>query len=454
MGLIELLLGVVFTLGVGVGFGVGATGDAGNVEFVIARAAFCVAALAVAGAFFYWLSEGDRENRLIIILGIVSGLCVFVGLPFSQKWLDAREAKIRALEEAAENLAHKPSNAQKDRWVWAALTSSESDGLFEALRGKGQHSFHIACSRPECSDLAISFDRLFKRLGWPSFVGDGGFLATGVTGILINPDDAGARLLKSAIETNTILRPDVGSLRGKDTGPTMLVIGAKPEVLASGPLLATTAPGILLDIAFEILPRVSPPDGTIHMFEINEEQTGIQASLVEHQFNPSQVIDWKQRFPDWPIFGVSKCEITSTTNEPVFYAVIPINLRFREMIPDTPGLPPVEIGGVVQSTNGIQMRSGRVMMTQQSSFKVGRIYPQTPYAVYFVNRTKYLVDIEVPSEGKVQDFSKTGADFEQKLNMKMGRTTGLHLSPSPIALKLPPTLLPQTPLPLSTPEKK
>jgi hypothetical protein len=450
MGLVELLLGVVFTLGIGVGFGVGAMGDAGNVEFVIARAAFWVAALAVAGAFFYWLSEGDRENRLIITLGIVSGLLVFVGLPFSQKWLDAREAKIRALEEAAEN--YKPSNVQKDRWVWAALTPSESDGIFEALRGKGQHSFHIACSRPECSDLATSFDRLFKRLGWPSFVGDGGFLATGLTGILINPDDAGAKLLKSAIETNTILRPDLGSPHGKDAGPTMLVIGAKPEVLASGPMPATTAPGILLDIAFDVLPRVSPPDGTIHIFEIRQEQAGIEASLIEYQFDPSAVIDWRRSFPEWPIFGISKCEITSTTNESVFYAVIPINLKFREMIPDTPGLPPVEVGGVLQSTSGgIQMRSGNVVMTHQSSFRVGRIYPQTPYLIYFVNRTKYLVDIEVPSEGKVQDFSKVGADFETKLNMKLGRTTGMNLSPSP---KSPPAPPPPVPEPPSTPEKR
>jgi hypothetical protein len=342
-----------------------------------------------------------------------------------------------------------------ERWTWAALTASESDALYEHLRGKEQHSFHVACSGTECSDLATSFDRLFKRLGWPSFVGDGGFLATGVTGILINPDDAGAKLLKSAIETNTILRPDLGSPRGKDAGPTMLVIGAKPEVLASGPILATAAPGILLDIAFEVLPRISPPDGTIHVFDIRQEQAGIHAALIEHQFNPSEMIDWKQRFPEWPIFGVSKGEIISTTNDSVFYAVIPINLIFREMIPDRPGLPPVEIGGVLQATSGgVQMRSGRVMMTQQSSFRVGRIYPQTPYVIYFVNRTEYLVDIEVPSEGKVQDFSKIGADFETKLNMKLGRTTGMHLSPSPNAPKSPPAPPPPTPLPPSTPEKR
>jgi hypothetical protein len=182
-------------------------------------------------------------------------------------------------------------------------------------------------------------------------------------------------------------------------------------------------PGILLDAAFELLPRSSPPDGTIHIFEVRQEQTGIQASLIEYQFDPSATIDWSRAFPEWPIFGISKCEITSTTNESVFDAIIPLNLKFREMIPDSPNLPPVEVGGIVQATTGgTQMRSGKVMMTQHSGFRVGRIYPQTPYAIYFVNRTEYLVDIEAPLEGKVQDFSKSGADFEQKLNVKLGRT--------------------------------
>jgi len=213
-------------------------------------------------------------------------------------------------------------------------------------------------------------------------------------------------------------------------------------------------PSILLDFSNAVLPRVSPPDGTIHLFEIREEQAGIQAFLIEHQFGPSEVIDWQKRFPEWPIFGISKCEITSTTNESVFYAVVPINLKFREMIPDTPGLPPVEVGGMIQAaTGGIQMRSGRVMMTQSSGFQVGRIYPQTPHVIYFVNRTKYLVDIEVPTEGKVQDFSKTGADFEKKLNMKLGRITGLYLPTSilPKPLPTPPT---QAPSSLNTLEKK
>jgi hypothetical protein len=125
-----------------------------------------------------------------------------------------------------------------DRWTWPALTASEIDDLFEKLRGKGQHSFHIACNRAECSALADSFDRLFKRLSWPSFIGDGGFFATGVAGILLNPgDDEGATLLKRAMETTTILRADLGPPRQAGvTYPTMLVLGTKPSVMASGPI--------------------------------------------------------------------------------------------------------------------------------------------------------------------------------------------------------------------------
>jgi hypothetical protein len=238
--------------------------------------------------------------------------------------------------------------------------------------------------------------------------------------------------------------------------PTREISEDRPGAVAAP--AATVQPpvsGILLDFSNEVLPRISPPEGLLHLFEIRETSQGIQAFPVEHQFSPNEVIDWQKRFPEWPIFGISKCEITSTTNESVFYAVIPINLSFREMIPDAPGLPPVEIGGMIQAfTGGIQMRSGRVMMTQSSSFRVGRVYPQTPYVIYFVNRTKYLVDIDVPHEGTVQDFSRAGTDdFEKKLNIKLGRTTGLYLVTS-VTLKSPPAPPPPTPLPPSTPEKK
>jgi hypothetical protein len=85
--------------------------------------------------------------------------------------------------------------------------------------------------RAECSALANSFDQLFKRLGWPSTIGEeGGILALGATGIQVNPNDDTARLLKSAIEARTKIKVDVSGIRRQagDLNPTMLVIGTKP----------------------------------------------------------------------------------------------------------------------------------------------------------------------------------------------------------------------------------
>jgi hypothetical protein len=92
-----------------------------------------------------------------------------------------------------------------------------------------------------------------------------------------------------------------------------------------------TVPGILLDFSFDVLPRISPSEGTVHAFEINEGPAGVTTGPVEYMFNPNQVIDWGKFLPEWAIVGHSKCEITSTTNESVFDAVIPIILKFREM---------------------------------------------------------------------------------------------------------------------------
>ena len=41
-------------------------------------------------------------------------------------------------------------------------------------------------------------------------------------------------------------------------------------------------PGILLDFANDVFPRVAPPEGTIHLFDIVEESGAIRAGLVEH----------------------------------------------------------------------------------------------------------------------------------------------------------------------------
>jgi hypothetical protein len=61
---------------------------------------------------------------------------------------------------------------------------------------------------------------LFKRLGWPSTIGEGGILALGATGIQVNPNDDTARLLKSAIEARTKIKVDLSGLPRQAAIPT------------------------------------------------------------------------------------------------------------------------------------------------------------------------------------------------------------------------------------------
>ncbi|MDR6663440.1 hypothetical protein J2W51_006034 [Tardiphaga robiniae] len=204
----------------------------------------------------------------------------------------------------------------------------------------------------------------------------------------------------------------------------------------SAPTSLTSAiksePEALLDFAFDMLPRVSPANGMIPIFDIVERNGQIEAHVTHYQTDPSVVVDWRKMIPEWPVFGVSKCEVTSATNEPIFNAVVSLTLGFQEMVPDPnhPG----------------QSSSGRLMGVQNAKFNVGRISPHESYVLYFMNRTRYLVNIVVPSEGIRQDFSTAGPDFEKKIRLRLGRKEGLHLTPivPPPAPPPPASLLPST----------
>ncbi|WP_448043322.1 hypothetical protein [Bradyrhizobium liaoningense] len=195
-------------------------------------------------------------------------------------------------------------------------------------------------------------------------------------------------------------------------------------------------PGALLDFGLEMLPRVSPANGIIPIFDVREEGGRIEAGVVNYQMDPSALIDWGKTIPEWPIFGVSKCEITSATNQPIFNAIITLDLGIQEMVPDPdhPG----------------QSRSGKLLSVQKAQFRVGRISPHESYVLYFMNRTEYLVNIVVPPDGIWQDFSIRGPDFEKKISLKLGRTEGLHLMP----IISPPTSPRPTPARPATPERK
>lgn len=135
---------------------------------------------------------------------------------------------------------------QSDRWIWSALTDQEIDSLYIKLRGKDHYSIQISCNRPECSELAASFDKLFKRLGWPSVIGDAGIFGIGVTGILIIPRDPFSETLRDAIETTTVLRPDIQAPREPKTPSlTNIIIGTKPSSMPSGPLTNGPASNVI-----------------------------------------------------------------------------------------------------------------------------------------------------------------------------------------------------------------
>jgi len=232
--------------------------------------------------------------------------------------------------------------------------------------------------------------------------------------------------------------------------------------VATSPSSSAPEAGIMVDISFDTLPTVAP-DGIVQIFEIRQagnggvtpysDPDGINPIPMRYQVKPGEIINWHDAFPEWPIWGVAKCEVTSTTAESVFDAIVSLKLVFRGMVLDDPNKPH-KVGDVIESrTGGPQMRASDVAFTRESGFKIGRIYPHTPYIIYFVNRTRFEVKVELPEFGVVQDFSRSGPDFERKIRMKPGRMTGSHLAASLNAsfLPTPPSPTPSQP---NTPEKK
>jgi hypothetical protein len=98
MGLIELLLGVVFMAGLGAGLGLGAMGDAGEKEFLVAKTSFLVAAVAATAAFWVWWRETDRTTWQIISIGALAGVWIFIIFPLQLQWLASRRIKINGAD--------------------------------------------------------------------------------------------------------------------------------------------------------------------------------------------------------------------------------------------------------------------------------------------------------------------------------------------------------------------
>lgn len=221
--------------------------------------------------------------------------------------------------------------------------------------------------------------------------------------------------------------------------------------------------GILIDFSSGILPPAAPSDGVIHIFEIRDledtppiggpDKDGVEVQPIEYHFRPNQEIDWKKTFEDLPVPVASKCEVTSTTDTPVYDVTIKLRLPFHPMIPHIMG-EQVPVGTLVQAFIGkSSAKSGPVVFVKESKFTIGKVYPQIPYVIYFVNRTRYLVKIELPENATTQDYSKPVNESEQKIKLSRGRMLSAYMAASkpPKFLQEPPL---QAPWPPSTPERR
>jgi hypothetical protein len=100
MGAVELLIGVIFVLALGVGITL-TTSAISPPEFFWTRICYILAATALAAGYFLWISQAPRSAWMRVLLGSVVGISVFVGLPALLQWVNVRATTALALSQAA-----------------------------------------------------------------------------------------------------------------------------------------------------------------------------------------------------------------------------------------------------------------------------------------------------------------------------------------------------------------
>jgi hypothetical protein len=173
----------------------------------------------------FWKTRVDPwftpERRKQVLIFFASAAFVIANL---RAWNEEREAKIAAEQKLA---ASAPSEER-----WAALTGAEASTLAARVRSLPSGDIVIACETRNCRELADGIADILKRMpGWKvTILHSGGLGISGVTGVLVNPDEPATRLLKDAIESATTLKVTMGrdtrQMFGND--PIFLVIGNKP----------------------------------------------------------------------------------------------------------------------------------------------------------------------------------------------------------------------------------
>jgi hypothetical protein len=105
MGIIEILIGVVFTLAVGVGVAVN-TSATTTAEFWFARSCFGVAAAALLVAYVVWIWSAPRDPALRVLVGVLIGVLAVPGLAETLYWVNFREglSQVRQIDQEAGQL--------------------------------------------------------------------------------------------------------------------------------------------------------------------------------------------------------------------------------------------------------------------------------------------------------------------------------------------------------------
>jgi hypothetical protein len=163
-------------------------------------------------------STPQRRRQILLAMALVA----FVIGNF-RAWNEEREARFAAEKKAA--------NCPVDE-CWAALTAVEQTALTERVRSITPMNIMVGCETIRCRDLADGIATiLLNTPGWKvNVVHSGGLGISGVSGIMIDPDEPATRQLKDAIERSTTLRVTMGPDTREQSGssPSTLTVGTKP----------------------------------------------------------------------------------------------------------------------------------------------------------------------------------------------------------------------------------
>jgi len=213
----------------------------GQMPLHLAAPGIAIGLLAMAGATIYAFEKRPPNvwRPGLILLGIAALTWALVGWQtwlwfhpsiqgYTQAQLDKAVADATASPSAFSQ--HQPAPVPPDQWP--ALTRTKASALAEHIRSIPPEDIVVACETINCRDLADGIaDILLKTEGWKvSVLHRGGLGITGVTGILLNPNEPATQTLKEAIESTTKLKVTIGPDARKDIGSnqSFLTIGTRP----------------------------------------------------------------------------------------------------------------------------------------------------------------------------------------------------------------------------------